>query len=171
MCYGVGETGSTVMMIVGIASAAVSAYGSYSQQRSLNTQARYKKREADNNAATAKLEAQYIRTVTAEKAKKHRQKVAHFVGKQRAEMGASGIVVDEGSFLDVTLDTVEQGKLDEMALLYEGDKEAWRAEVVGGNYTNQGRLYSMSEASPAATAAPVLMSGVARAGTSYYNLP
>lgn len=154
--------------IVTAISTAVSAAGAYSQQKSANAQAKFQAKVAENNALAAQYEGEYAKEAAAKAAKEQRQKTAQIIGRQRAAMGASGIVADEGTFLDLTLDSATQGKLDELAILHEGDMEAWKAEITAGNYAAQGELYRSSQSSPMMAAAPALLSGVSK-GIGYYN--
>ena len=174
MCVAVAALGLTGMqtatLALGLASTAFSAVGAYQHQKAANRQADYNAQIARNNALAAEYEAQYAKESAAEKAKEQKRKTAGIIGSQRAAMGASGVVADEGTFLNLTLDSAEQGKLDELAILHEGDKEAWRAEINADNYTAQSQMYSMSKSSPFMTAAPILMSGAAKTGLNYYSM-
>lgn len=153
-----------VMAGVMLAGTLVSAYGQMQQAKAANAQAEYQSKVAANNAATAEMEAQYAEQQGQRNAEAQRRKTAVMVGAQRARMGASGAVVDTGSFLDLTLDTVKSGELDAMALLNEGKMEAWRARVQGTNYRAQGKLYSMSKTNPYIGAAGTLLQGAGSAG-------
>lgn len=165
MC-GIAEAGLALSAI-----GALTAAGSAQQQRSAaNKQATYQAQVSANNAITAGYEADYAREQSDRKVAQQRLQVAQAVGKQRAAMGSTGLAVDQGSFMDLTLDTVEQGKLDELAILHEGDKAVWRSQVEGGNFTAQSGLYASSQSSPFMAAAPGLMSGMAQTGLNYYNL-
>ena len=92
------------------------------------------------------------------------------IGSQRARMGASGAVVDSGSFLDLTLDTAKQGELDAMALLNEGKMQAWRSRVQGTNLMAQSELYKSSKTNPYLAAGGTLLEGAGRAGFGYYQM-
>lgn len=149
---------------------AVSAYGQYQAAEAANKQAEYQSKVADNNAKTAEMEAQFAEQQGQRNAEQQRRRTAIMIGAQRARMGASGAVVDSGSFLDLTLDTAHQGELDAMALLNEGRMEAWRSRVQGTNYKAQGQLYGMSKTNPFLAAGGTLLEGAGRAGMGYYNM-
>ena len=85
-------------------------------------------------------------------------------------MGASGAVVESGSFLDLTLDSREQGELDAMALLQEGDMAAWRAQLQAGNFYSQAAQARASKVSPRGVLAGSLLSGAAGVGGAYFSL-
>lgn len=149
---------------------AVSAYGQYQAATAANKQAEYQSKVANNNARTAEMEAQFAEQQGMRNAEQQRRRTAIMIGAQRARMGASGAVVDSGSFMDLTLDTAHQGELDAMALLNEGRMEAWRARVQGTNYKAQGQLYGMSKTNPFLAAGGTLLEGAGRAGMGYYNM-
>jgi hypothetical protein len=155
---------------MGIGGALMSGYSSYQQRSAANKQAVYQSQVAANNAITAGYEADYAREATDRKVAQQRLQVSQMVGKQRAAMGSTGVAADQGSFMDLTLDTVEQGKLDELAILHEGDKAVWRSNIEGGNFTAQSGMYAASQSSPVMAAVPGLMSGASQAGLNYYNM-
>ena len=159
---GVGEIFAIISAII----AAASAIQAGQQQRRA---ARTQEKIAENNATVAGYEANEARAATELKVKQHRLQVAQILGKQRAAMGATGVVVDEGTFLDLTLDTVSQGKLDELALMHEGDLDAWRAEVSGSNAAAQSALFRASAPTGGEVAASALMTG-AGTGLGYYSM-
>lgn len=148
----------------------VQAYGQYQAANAANKQADYQAKVAANNAATAEMEAQYAEQQGQRNAEAQRRKTAVMVGAQRARMGASGAVVDTGSFLDLTLDTVKSGELDAMALLNEGKMEAWRARVQGTNLKAQSELYKSSKTNPYLAVGGTLLEGAGRAGFGYYQM-
>lgn len=158
---GIAEAFAIISAII----AAFSIYQSGEQQKDL---ADYQEKVANNNATIAGYEATEARAASELKIKQHRLQVAQILSKQRAAMGASGIVVDEGTFLDLTLDTVSQGKLDELTLMHEGDLEVWRAEVSAFNSKTQAGLYNASSPSSSQIATNALMTGVGT-GLNYYN--
>lgn len=147
---------------------AVSMYGQYQAANAANKQADYQAKVAANNAATAEMEAKFAEQQGERNAEAQRRKTAIMIGAQRARMGASGAVVDSGSFLDLTLDTAKQGELDAMALLNEGKIQAWRSRVQGSNFMAQSNLYKSSKTSPFLAAGGTLLSGAGQAGMNYY---
>lgn len=158
---------AAIPIVITLVGTAVSAYGQMQQAKAANAQADYQSKVAANNAATAEMEAKFAEQQGQRNAEAQRRKTAIMVGAQRARMGASGAVVDSGSFLDLTLDTVKSGELDAMALLEEGQMAAWRARVQGTNYKAQGQLYGMSKTNPYIGAAGTLLQGAGQAGMGF----
>ncbi len=85
-------------------------------------------------------------------------------------MGASGAVVDSGSFMDVVADTAAAGERDAMALLQQGDLESWRAENAARNYDAQKNQALASRVDPTSAVAGSLLSSAAKMGESYFRL-
>ena len=170
MCEITATTLAIAALTTSLAGTAVSAYGQMQQAKAANAQADYQAKVANNNARTAEMEAQYAEQQGQKNAEAQRRRTAIAIGAQRARMGASGAVVDSGSFLDLTLDTAHQGELDAMALLEEGQMEAWRARIQGTNYQAQGKLFGMSKTNPYIGAAGTLISGAGQAGMGFMSL-
>lgn len=149
---------------------AVSAYGQHQATNAANKQADYQAKVAANNAATAEMEAKFAEQQGQRNAEAQRRRTAIAIGAQRARMGASGAVVDTGSFLDLTLDTAKQGELDAMALLEEGQMQAWRSRVQGSNFMAQSNLYKSSKTNPFMAAGGTLLQGAGQAGMGFSGM-
>ncbi len=52
------------------------------------------------------------------------RRTVQFIGRQRVALAAQGQIVDQGSGLDLTSDTAALGKLDELTLLANAEREA-----------------------------------------------
>jgi hypothetical protein len=154
---------------VGVIGLMVSATSAVAQQNAANKRLTFQKNVAENSAKAAEYEGQFAKEQSREEAARARLRTVQFVSKQRAAQGGSGIAVDEGTFLDLTLDTVEQGKLDEMAILYEGDFAAYRASIGSANYRSTGQLAALSQSSAALAGGVTLMAGATKTGQNYYN--
>ena len=165
-----GAALAPIALVATLLGTAVSAYGQYQAANAANKQADYQAKVAANNAATAEMEAKFAEQQGERNAEAQRRKTAIMIGAQRARMGASGAVVDSGSFLDLTLDTAKQGELDAMALLNEGKMQAWRSRVQGSNLMAQSNLYKSSKTNPFLAAGGTLLEGAGRAGFGYYQM-
>lgn len=157
-------------LAVSVLGTGMSVYVQAQQANAANAQAEYQSQVAANNAKTAEMEAQYAEQQGERNAEAQRRKTAIMIGAQRARMGASGVVADTGSFLDLSLDTAKMGELDAMALQEEGELAAWRARAQGTNYRAQSTLYGASKTSPWASATGTLLSGLGHAGMGYYSM-
>lgn len=149
----------------------MSAVGSYQQTEQANAQARYQSQVMTQNAEMAEEAAREDKYQGYLNSEAQKRKTMQVVGAQRAAEGASGAVVDDGSFMDVTLDTVERGTLDALALQHQGDVQAWKDRVQGANYTNQANLYSAaSERDPLLPVGGSLLSGAGQIGMNWYRM-
>lgn len=160
--------GATIATASSVAGLGLSALGTMQQTDAANKQAAYQAQVSANNAATSEKEAAYARETAAKNADAQKRKTLSVIGSQRAAEGASGAVVDSGSFMDVTLDTAERGAIDALALLKEGDLAAWRAENQAVNYRAQSQLYSSSKKDPMMSVGGSLLSGAGEIGKNYY---
>ena len=159
---------AVVGLVSTIGSAVYGTMGAVRQANAQNAQMEYNAKVSENNARNAQAEADYARAQGWRNANEKRREVAQLIGAQRAKMGASGAVVDSGSFLDLTLSTKEQGELDAMALLNEGRMQAWRSRVQGSNLMAKSNLYKSSKTNPYLAAGGTLLSGAGQAGMNYY---
>lgn len=153
-----------------VAGLGLSAVGAVQQTEAANAAADAQSKIAANNAQIAENEARYAEGVADKNAQVKRRQTAQLIGTQRAAMGASGAVVDEGSFMDITLDTAQQGELDAMALLDEGDRAAWRARSNADNFSAQSSIYANSKASPLASVTGSLLQGAGQIGSNWYRM-
>ena len=158
---------SAAMSAVGMG---MTALGQVQANESANAQAKYQSQMAANNAATLESEARYAEETAQKNAAQKRRETGVFIGKQRAAEGATGAVVDSGSFMDVSLDTAERGEMDALALLREGDMTAWRARVGATNSMAQSGLYAGSQKSALMPVAGGLLSGAGNIGANWYTM-
>ena len=165
---------ATTMGVIGLVSSIGSAvYGSIAavqQAKAQNSMAEYNAQVSQNNANAAQAEADFARNQAWRNANEKRRETAVLMGAQRAKMGASGAVVDSGSFLDLTLSTKEQGELDAMALAQEGDMAAWRAELQRDNYLSNANMSRASKVSSSGAMWGGLLGGAANVGSAYYGM-
>lgn len=132
-----------------------------------NAMLEYNAKLAENNAKIKENEASYARGQAARNAAEQRKKTAQMLGAQRAKMGASGAAVGSGSFLDLTMSTAEEGARDAMALLQEGDLQAWRYEVEASNFRTQAKGYQGSKVNPGSILTGGLLSTAASTAMTY----
>jgi len=153
-----------------LAGLGLSAAGSMQQANAANATADAQSKIAANNATIAESEAHYAEEAADKNAQAQRRRTAQVIGSQRAAMGASGAVVDEGSFMDLTLDTAERGEMDALALLEEGDRAAWRARGQSANFSAQSDSYRNSKTSPLASVTGSVLSGAGQIGSNWYKM-
>lgn len=168
--FGWSATAGTLSSVASLGGLGLSAVGAAQQSSAANAAADAQSKIAANNAVLAENEARYAEGAADKNAQVKRRQTAQLIGTQRAAMGASGAVVDEGSFMDITLDTAEQGELDALALLEEGDRAAWRARGNSANFMAQSDIYSKSKTSPLASVTGSVLSGAGQIGSNWFKM-
>ena len=166
MCTIMGAVG----LVTTIGSAVFGGINAAQQANAQNAQMEYNAQVAENNAKNAQAEADYARAQGWRNANEKRRETALLIGAQRAKMGASGAVAGSGSFLDMEMNTREQGELDAMALAQEGDMAAWRAELQRNNYLSSANMSRASKVSTSGVLMGSLLSGAANVGSAYYGM-
>ena len=104
---------TTIALVAIAAGTAVTAYGQYQQGQAQERAANYQAAVQDRNAQIAKQTAEYD-------AERQSSRLRRAIGSQRAAVLASGIQM-EGTALDLQQDTVQQGEMDRLAILYGGE--------------------------------------------------
>lgn len=140
-----------ISLVVGGLGAVGSAYSSYQQgvaqqnaarqqatQAMLqgmmeNESAQFQANVATMNAEMAEEEGKEAKKIGYDNAQKARLQAAQMIGGQRSAMAASGAQVDQGAFLDLTLDTAEKGELDALALNEQGLWADYNKRLEGAN--------------------------------------
>ena len=164
------DTIAYIALAISAISAMASAYSSYSQAQAQNKQNQYYSEVADRNAARSKWEAQQAKDLAEEQAEKHDKKVRILLSQNTARQGASGLALTGGtSFAAVQEDVATQGKADEMAILYQGDIEAWNAMQNADTYSGQAALYNMNQQSPLLAGGGALLTGFGNLGLQAYS--
>ena len=166
------DPGTLALISLGVtaASGIASSVGGYYDARAQNSTLEYNRQAQLQNAAQARQEASYARAQAQRNANEKRKETAVLIGAQRAKMGASGALVDSGSFLDISLSTREEGEKDAVGMLQQGDMEAWRHDVRAQQFEEQGRIYGASKKNPGSVLAGSLLSGLAQTGMSYFTM-
>jgi len=141
-----------VMMAIG---AAFSAVSSIQQGRAANAMHRYNAQLMEQNAQFREEKARYD-------ADKQQRRLRRALGKQRAGYGASGVVSDTGSALDVRMNDVIEGEIDRLTIMYEGAIEA-------ADYRGRGRLEIMKGKSKQKAGYMSALSTGFKAGGQYYK--
>jgi hypothetical protein len=123
-----------------IAGGVMGAVGNYYQgraaRRNMETQAYIE----ENNATLA----DWMQRDALERGQRAEQKVrgrvAQVKGSQRARLAANGVVLGEGSALDILTSTDVQGEADALAARYQGEREGWAYGEQARNHRNNATL-------------------------------
>lgn len=109
-----GAEVALAMMAVGTA---VNAYGQYQAGKAQQRAAEYNAQIQERNAEIAKQQAEY-------EARRQAKRTRQVLASQRVAYNASGFVGSAGTALDTLRQTMQEGEMDRMAIMYGGDVEA-----------------------------------------------
>ena len=138
-------------MCTPIASMIMTGVGTIMQMQSARAQGQaeqqrydYQAKVNENNKQIAEWQAQDSIDRGSVKEKQHRIKVSQLKGTQRSVLAASGVVVDDGSALDILGDTAELGELDALTIRSNAEREAYDYKVAGMNEGAQAEINRIS---------------------------
>jgi hypothetical protein len=149
-------------------STAAGVYGQVQSGAAAAGQARYQAQVAENNRIIAEQQAKdaEMRGQMAEDARRHQTRM--LIGRQRTALAANGMLVDDGSALDITGDAAAQGEIDVLTLRANAAREAYGYRAQGANFMTDAGLQRARAASagPAALvgAGATLLSGAGTVG-------
>lgn len=136
-------TMAAISMAGTVLGTAFQAYGQIQQGRAAAAQAEYQAAVGRNNAILAQRAADDARLRGEEMARRKAVETRQLTGRQRAVLAANGVLVDQGSALDLTSDTAEIGKLDELTIRSNAEREALGYEAQGMNFNASSQLNQM----------------------------
>lgn len=108
----VAASGGTLIPALLAASTAMSVAGTVQAGMAQEQEAKYQARVAENNAIRARQAADEARIRGEITEQQHRMRVNQAIGQQRAVAASRGVLVDQGSALDLTSDIAAVGELD-----------------------------------------------------------
>ncbi len=132
----------TVMDVIGGIGALAGAAGTYQQGKAAQASADYQSKVAANQAKIAGYQAEDSLARGSIAERQQRLKVKQLIGQQRASMGASGLSLDSGSFVDTIGDTAELGEYDALLIRSNAEKEAWGYRAAAAGQSAQSSIFS-----------------------------
>lgn len=155
-----------------LASLAGTGMSMMAQQRQAQQQkavAEYQADVAQKNQEMAQEQAADVKRQGDDDAQRQRLKAAGMIGTQRAIAGASGITVDTGSNLDLTMETAEKGELDALAIQQQALDKSHNLQIQGWNSGQQSQAYAWQadNIDPTAGMIGTALGGLAKAGTNF----
>lgn len=127
-----------------VAGAVMSAVGTVASAQGQAAQASYQAQVARNNQLIAERNAQDSLKRGVIEEDKARQRAAGVLGAQRALLAGQGTALDEGSPLDIQMDTAGLGELDALTVRSGFEREAYGYRTQSMNYGAQAKLYDMN---------------------------
>jgi len=151
----------------------VSAMGQMQAGKAQAAQLNYQAAVGRNNAILAQRAADDARLRGEEAARREASKNKQLIGRQRAVLAANGQLVDQGSALDITDDTAQIGKLDELTIRSNAEREALGYEAQGMNFQAGSNLNSMGAANAQTagfgSAFGTILSGAGSVASKWYQ--
>lgn len=167
---GYASATAAVLAIAGTAvSTTMSMQAQQKQAQQQKASAEYQAKVAEQNQELAQEQAASVKRQGYDDAQRQRLKAAGIIGTQRAIAGASGITVDTGSNLDLTMETAEKGELDALAIQQQSLDKAHNIQIQGWNAGQQAQAYAWQADSidPTAGMVGTALGGLAKAGSNF----
>lgn len=141
----IGTTATAIIAgAMALAGTATSMYSANQQAQAQQQQQDYERQMLQRNATIAEQQAKMTedegrdaKREAHDEAQRTRLEAARRVSEQRSALSASGAALDEGSTLDMNLDTVERGELDAMRHVEQGERQDYQQRQQAWNLRNQ----------------------------------
>lgn len=136
-------------------------------------QANYQAAVARNNKIIADRKAEDAIKRGKVEELQYRQQVSQLTGRQRAVLAGNGVVIDQGSALDITEDTAARGEFDALTIRSNAEREAYDYRVQGQNFESNARLYDATASNALAAgksaATGALITGAGSVAQKWYG--
>ena len=169
------EPTTATLAIASIAATAlgtgVSMYGQMQQSKAQAGMAEYQSAVARNNSILAERAAADAELRGAQAERRQRSQISTVQGRQRAVLAANGVLVDDGSALDLVSDTAQIGEVDALTIRSNAQREAMGYRAQGANYQADASLASMraSAADPTLGMAGTFLGGLGSVASKWYS--
>lgn len=165
------EPATIAMAAIAVGSVAASTIGSYQSAKAAKNAAQYNAAISRNNSIIAERQAKDRITQGQEEERTFRKQLSQMKGRQRSIYAGSGVVVDEGTPLDILSETAELGEIDALTIRRNAEREAYGFEQQAQGFTNQAELQSASaqNINPYFSAGTTLLTEGSRAAATFYT--
>lgn len=149
-----------------------SAMGAYDKAKADRATAQYNAAVERNNGLLYEYRARDAITRGQTETASVRLRTAATIGAQRAAMAARGLSLDEGSPLNILLDSKYMGELDALTVSDNAAREAWALRESAKGNEDRARLYDYQADSidPKSAAFTSLLGGAGTVAASWYRL-
>ena len=131
---------ATIAIAVTLASTAISVYGGIQQAQAQRAQGKYQRQVAANNAIVAQRRAGAAIRIGEHEAAVQQFEARALAGRQRAAFAANGVVVDDGTAINVVEGTLDRGVTNAQIARANAQREALGFSTQGQNFLQQGFL-------------------------------
>ena len=142
---------TAISIAASVAGAGVSIIGQGQQAAAQRASLEYQAAVARNNQILAERQAADAEERGKVAERNQRIKSQQLIGRQRAVLASNGVLVDDGSALDITSDTAALGEQDALTIRSNAEREALGFRTQGMNFGAQAGLNSMQAANTSAT--------------------
>ena len=160
-------------MLLNFAGAMSQARGQRQAAQARADQYRYQAQVDENNRKVELWKAEDAIARGKKEESVHRTKVSQLKGRQRSVLAASGVVVDEGSALDILQDTAMLGELDALTIRSNAEREEYEHKVRASNIgaDKEMKLLAANNAIRAGKTAAMtsLLQGAGSMATKWYD--
>ena len=164
--------GATVALMA--AGTALSAFSAVQQGQAAASQAKYQSAVAKNNQKIAQQKADDARARGDEAARRQAVLTQQEIGATRAQAASRGVVVDEGSTLRLQEDVAAAGKLDELTVRRNAEREALGFEQQAAEFGVESQFRESAAETRATSgflnAGATLLSGGGKVASKWHDL-
>lgn len=118
----------------------LSFMGQMQQNRAIQARSAYDAAVARDNAILAERQAKDAEKRGKIEADRKRLQTRQLIGRQRTQLASAGVIVDEGTALDITQDTAAAGELDARTIQNNAEREALGFRTQGMNFAASAEL-------------------------------
>lgn len=154
-----------------IGGAVAKGAAAYQKSDATRTSAEIQASAARTNAIIAENQARDAKSRGVEEATRRRLATSQLRGKQRAQLAANGVVLNEGSAASILNDTDLLGAFDENTIIANAEREAMGYRTQAANYLDSASLLkSRAEAeSPFMSASSALLTSGMQVADNWYK--
>ena len=150
-----------------VAGAALNAYASAEEASAANQALNYNASILEYNAKIAGIKAEKAEEKGVVAEARFRDQISQAIGSQRAAFASSGVVVDQGTAMDVVEETAMVGEEDALTIRYNAALEAFDHRTQATDFMMRADLERAKRRDPGKEAFKGFLTGVTSLGTTY----
>lgn len=171
---GGGAAAAGTSVLTNVLGMAFSALGKIQSARQQQAQFKYQAQIARNNQIIANQSADDELARGRVEEQQKRLQASRLKGKQRTTLAANGVVIDEGSALDILEDTAALGEFDTLVIRSNAERRATALRNQAGGFGVQAQMFSTAGSNAMSDgflgAAGSLVTGASQVANKWYAL-